>query len=63
MRKIIGILWGLFAVVIVIFIISVFTASTVTTWRIFSAVAIVGWIAVLGTVIILVIDFIRSKKG
>ncbi len=63
MRKIIGILWGLFAVALVIFVISVFTASTVTTWRVFAAVAIFGWIAVSGTVIILVIDFIRSKKG
>ncbi len=63
LKKAITVLWGIFAIAIIIFIISIFTMSTETTWRVFSITMPLAGIAFWGAVILLVIDFIRSKKG
>ena len=54
--------WGVFVVSILAFVISVFTASTQTTWMVFSItmplIGISFWVAV----ILSIIQVIRSKK-
>ncbi len=54
--------WGVFVVSILAFVISVFTASTQTTWTVFSItmplIGISFWVAV----ILSIIQVIRSKK-
>ena len=62
MKKVIIALWVVFVLAILIFVISVFTASTQTIWTVFSVamplVAVFFW----GAIILTVIDCIRSKK-
>lgn len=54
--------WGVFVISILVFIISIFTASTQTTWSVFSVTmplaAILFWVAV----ILSIIELVRSKK-
>ena len=54
--------WGVFVVSILAFVISVFTASTQTTWTVFSiTMPLIGvsfWVAV----ILSIIQLVRSKK-
>ncbi len=54
--------WGVFVVSILAFIISIFTASTQTTWTVFSiAMPLIGisfWVAVILTII----QLVRSNK-
>ncbi len=54
--------WGVFVVSILAFVISIFTASTQTTWTVFSiTIPLIGisfWVAV----ILSIIQLVRSKK-
>ncbi len=54
--------WGVFVVSILAFIISIFTASTQTTWTVFSItmplIGISFWVAVILTII----QLVKSKK-
>lgn len=54
--------WGVFVVSILAFVISIFTASTQTTWTVFSiTMPLIGvsfWVAV----ILSIIQLVRSKK-
>ena len=54
--------WGVFVVSILAFVISIFTASTQTTWTVFSiTMPLIGvsfWVAV----ILSIIQVLRSKK-
>lgn len=62
MKKAILVLWGLVAIAFLMFIISIFTMRTQTTWQVFSIVAICSGIAFGGTIILLVVDFVRKKR-
>ena len=54
--------WGVFLISILAFVISIFTASTQTTWTVFSiTMPLIGvsfWVAV----ILSIIHLVRSKK-
>lgn len=63
MKKAIAVLWGIFAIAMIIFVISIFTTSTEVTWRVFSITMPLAGIAFWGAIILSVIDFIRSRKG
>lgn len=63
MKKAITVLWGIFAVSILIFIGWVFlTKSSVTTWRVFSVVMPLAGIGFWGAILLSMIEYIRSKK-
>ena len=62
MKKAIIALWGIFVLAIVIFAIFVFTASTQTTWVVFSIVMPIVSVSFWGAIILTVIDVVRSKK-
>ena len=64
MKKAISILWTIFIVCIVVFIISVFAAeSDAGIWRVFSIVMPIAGVSFGGVIILLVLDYIRSRKG
>ena len=63
MKKAISTLWTIFIVCIVVFIISVFGAgSDAGIWRVFSIVMTIGGVAFWGAIILMVVDYLRSKK-
>lgn len=64
MKKAISILWTIFIVCIVIFIVSIFAAeSDAGIWRVFSIVMPIAGVSFWGAIILLVLDYIRSRKG
>lgn len=64
MKKAIKILWGIFAIGILVFILFViFADSDATRWRVFSIIMPIAGLAFWGAVILSVIDFIRSKSS
>jgi len=63
MKKAIKILWGIFAIGILIFILFViFAAGDGTRWRAFSIIMPIVGLAFWGAVILSVIDYVRSQK-
>ncbi len=63
MKRIIKILWGIVITAILLFILIVFTVDIdVVIWRAFSITMPLIGIGFWGAVILMVIDFIRSKK-
>ncbi|MBQ5320202.1 MAG: hypothetical protein J6K17_14010 [Oscillospiraceae bacterium] len=63
MKKAIKILWGIFAIGILVFILFViFADSDATRWRVFSIIMPIAGLAFWGAVILSVIDLVRSKK-
>ena len=63
MKKAAIALWVIFAVSVLIFWIAVFTASTASTWEVFSVAMPISGISFTGAVILTIIDNIRSKKS
>jgi len=63
MKKAISILWTIFIVCIVIFIVSIFVAgSDGGIWRVFSIVMPIASVSFWGAIILMVLDYIRTKK-
>lgn len=63
MKKAISILWTIFIVCIVIFIVSIFVASSgQDIWRVFSIVMPIASVSIWGAIILMVLDYIRTKK-
>lgn len=63
MKKAISILWKIFAVCIVVFIISIFVVgSDAGIWRVFSIVMPLAGLSMWGAIILTVIDYLRSRK-
>lgn len=64
MEKAISVLWAIFIVCIVVFIASVFVASSgQDIWRVFSIVMPIAGVAFWGAIILRVLDYIRTKKN
>lgn len=62
MNKAIIISWSVFVISILVFTISIFTASTQTTWTVFSVTMPLAVISFWVAVILSIIQVIRSKK-
>ncbi len=63
MKKLIRVLWGIFAIAILGFGVAVFTVhSDVTLWTLFSIAMPVAGISFWGAIILTIIDFVRSNQ-
>lgn len=63
MKKVIITLWVICVLAIVSFAISVFTASTQTTWTVFSIVMPIVSVSFWGAIILTVLTAVRSQKN
>lgn len=63
MKKIVSVLWIIFAISILIFVISVFVAnSNAIIWRVFSFAMPIAAVSFWGAIILSAIDYFGSKK-
>lgn len=63
MKKAISILWAIFIVCIVVFILSVFMAeSDAGIWRVFSIAMPIAGVSLWGAIILMVVEYWRSRK-
>lgn len=62
MKKAMIILWVIFAAALLVFGVTVFTASSAVTWRVFSVAMPVAGLSFLGAVILTIVNSFRSEK-